>query len=101
MYLDGYHGDTSVTFLLPETDKLGRELIEVTKEALEVGIRACGPGKQFKDIGREIQYVTCSIIPGCRGVPSIGQGLWNKDEVEGIIADGNFLGSLRKSTSFR
>lgn len=60
LFLDGYHGDTSATFQLPETDKLGRELVEVTKEALEVGIRACGPGRHLKDIGREIQYVPSS-----------------------------------------
>jgi methionyl aminopeptidase len=55
LYLNGFHGDTSMTFLLPEVDKQGRELAEATKEALEVGIRACAPGKRFGDIGREIQ----------------------------------------------
>ena len=62
LFLDGYHGDTSATFLLPEADKLGSELVEVTKEALEVGIRACGPGRHLKDIGREIQSVH-SLFP--------------------------------------
>jgi methionyl aminopeptidase len=57
IFLDGYHGDTSATFLLPEVDKKGRELVEATQEALEVGIRQCGPGKPLKEIGRAIQYV--------------------------------------------
>jgi methionyl aminopeptidase len=58
IFLDGYHGDTSATFLLPEADKRARELVEATQEALEVGIRECGPGKSLKEIGRAIQYVT-------------------------------------------
>ena len=57
IFLDGYHGDTSATFLLPEVDKRGRELVEATKEALEVGIGQCGPGRPLKEIGRAIQYV--------------------------------------------
>jgi methionyl aminopeptidase len=57
IYLDGYHGDISATFLLPEADKRGKELVEATQEALEVGIKQCGPGRAFKEIGREIQYV--------------------------------------------
>lgn len=55
IFLNGYHGDTSATFLLPKVDKQGRELIEATQEALEVGIRQCGPGRPFKEIGRAIQ----------------------------------------------
>ena len=57
IFLEGYQGDTSATFLLPEADKRGRELVEATQEALEVGIRECGPGKPLKEIGRAIQYV--------------------------------------------
>jgi len=55
IFLEGYHGDTSATFLLPEADKRGRELVEATQEALEVGIRECGPGKSLKELGRAIQ----------------------------------------------
>ncbi|WWD17266.1 methionine aminopeptidase, type I [Kwoniella shandongensis] len=55
LFFQGYHGDTSATFLLPDVDKLGRELVEATKEALEVGIRVCGPGKPYSEIGRAIE----------------------------------------------
>jgi methionyl aminopeptidase len=55
IFLDGYHGDTSATFLLPEVDKRARELVEATQEALEVGIKQCGPGRPYKEIGRAIQ----------------------------------------------
>ena len=36
-------------------DELGKELVSATNEALEIGIRACGPGKPFKAIGSAIQ----------------------------------------------
>ena len=55
IFLEGYHGDTSATLLLLEADKKGRELVEATQEALEVGIRECGPGRPLKEIGRAIQ----------------------------------------------
>lgn len=44
-----------MTFLLPDADKQGRNLVEATKEALELGIRACGPGKRLNGIGNAIE----------------------------------------------
>ncbi|CDO77194.1 hypothetical protein BN946_scf184747.g7 [Trametes cinnabarina] len=63
VYLDGFHGDTSRTFIVgPEVtrtgtyqDDKGRELVRITEAALDAGIAACGPGKPFKGIGRAIQ----------------------------------------------
>ncbi|KDR84405.1 hypothetical protein GALMADRAFT_711713 [Galerina marginata CBS 339.88] len=54
LYLNGYHGDTSQTFLVGEVDDQGKELVEVTNAALERGIAVCGPGRHFKGIGRAI-----------------------------------------------
>jgi len=54
LFYQGYHGDTSATFMLPDVDNQGVELVEATKEALMVGIRACGPGMPLKGIGRAI-----------------------------------------------
>ncbi|KIM75244.1 hypothetical protein PILCRDRAFT_683129 [Piloderma croceum F 1598] len=54
VFLDGYHGDTSRTFLVGDVDNQGRDLVKTTVEALELGIRACGPGRPFKGIGRAI-----------------------------------------------
>ncbi|KAI8989863.1 methionine aminopeptidase [Trametes punicea] len=54
VYLDGYHGDTSRTFLVGDVDDKGRELVEITEAALEAGIAACGPGRPFKGIGAAI-----------------------------------------------
>ncbi|KAJ1673520.1 hypothetical protein EV182_005070, partial [Spiromyces aspiralis] len=55
VYKDGFHGDTSYTYLVGEVDEKGRELTQATKEALELGICVCGPGVPFKEIGRVIE----------------------------------------------
>ncbi|KAF8165908.1 peptidase M24, structural domain-containing protein [Crassisporium funariophilum] len=54
VFLNGYHGDTSQTFLVGDVDDSGRELVELTNQALDVSIAACGPGKHFKGIGKAI-----------------------------------------------
>ncbi|KAH9899397.1 methionine aminopeptidase [Cubamyces lactineus] len=54
VYLDGFHGDTSRTFLVGDVDDKGRELVQLTDAALEAGIAACGPGRPFKGIGGAI-----------------------------------------------
>lgn len=72
VYLNGYHGDTSQTFLVGEVDEPGRALVEVTNAALETGIGACGPGRPFRDIGRAIHdliqqtpgYSVCTSFAG-------------------------------------
>ncbi|KAF8505932.1 methionyl aminopeptidase [Russula emetica] len=57
VYLDGYHGDTSRTFLVGNVDEAGRDLVTATNEALDAGIAVCGPGKPFKSIGQAIHDV--------------------------------------------
>ncbi|KAI0658629.1 peptidase M24, structural domain-containing protein [Cubamyces menziesii] len=54
VHLDGFHGDTSRTFLVGDVDDKGRELVQLTDAALEAGISVCGPGRPFKSIGRAI-----------------------------------------------
>ena len=72
VYLNGYHGDTSQTYLVGDVvgcfpwrsdsrelnspkDAQGRELVQVTNDALEAGIQACAPGKPYRNIGQAIQ----------------------------------------------
>ena len=47
IYLDGVHGDTNATFLVGDVDQQSRDLVQVTRECLELGIAAvatlCGP----------------------------------------------------------
>ncbi|KAF8187210.1 methionyl aminopeptidase [Pholiota molesta] len=54
LFFNGYHGDTSKTFLVGDVDEPGKELVEITDEALERAIVACGPGRPFKGIGKAI-----------------------------------------------
>ncbi|KAF9112766.1 Oxysterol-binding protein- protein 3 [Mortierella sp. AM989] len=57
VYLDGYHGDTSATFLVGNVDRPGRELVERTRESLDAAIAICGPGVPFNKIGKTIQSI--------------------------------------------
>ncbi|KAG0326083.1 hypothetical protein BGZ99_010137 [Dissophora globulifera] len=57
VYLEGYHGDTSATFLVGDVDQAGRDLVERTKESLEAAIAICGPGVPLHRIGKTIQDV--------------------------------------------
>ncbi len=53
--LDGYHGDASRMFKIGKTSKLANHLIQVTYDALMVGIESAQPGKNIGDIGFKIQ----------------------------------------------
>ncbi len=53
--LDGYHGDTSKTFLVGTVSPTARRLVEVTQESLMRGIAAVRPGGYIGDIGAAIQ----------------------------------------------
>lgn len=55
VYLNGYHGDTSTTFFCGEVDDEAKKLVLVTKESLDKAISICGPGVEYKRIGRTIQ----------------------------------------------
>ncbi|XP_006456910.1 hypothetical protein AGABI2DRAFT_154369 [Agaricus bisporus var. bisporus H97] len=57
VYLNGYHGDTSQTFLVGDVDEQGRKLVDVTNQALRAGINACAPGRPFKGIGHAIENI--------------------------------------------
>ncbi|KXX64400.1 type I methionyl aminopeptidase [Marichromatium gracile] len=52
---DGFHGDTSKMFFVGEPSILARRLVNVTREALFVGIDQVRPGATLGDIGHAIQ----------------------------------------------
>ena len=52
---NGFHGDTSKTFLVGNTSKLANRLTEVCQESLYLGIQAVRPGGHVGDIGAVIQ----------------------------------------------
>ena len=53
--VDGWHGDTSRMFVAGKLARKAERLIQVTHEALMVGIAAVKPGSTFGDIGAAIQ----------------------------------------------
>ncbi|XP_022155203.1 methionine aminopeptidase 1B, chloroplastic-like isoform X2 [Momordica charantia] len=55
VYLDGYHGDTSKTFLCGDVSDEMKRLVKVTEECLERGIAVCKDGATFKQIGQTIR----------------------------------------------
>ncbi|WP_293121404.1 type I methionyl aminopeptidase [Okeania sp. SIO1I7] len=53
--LDGYHGDTSRTFLVGNPSASARKLVKVTEECMIRGIAEIKPGARVGDIGAAIQ----------------------------------------------
>ncbi len=53
--VDGYHGDSSRTFLIGEVAPRARQLVKDTWHAMWLGIRAVKPGGRIGDIGHAIQ----------------------------------------------
>ena len=52
---DGFHGDTAVTVPVGAIDESLKDLLAVTAEALEEGIKAVRPGARLGDVGAAIQ----------------------------------------------
>ncbi len=64
--VDGWHGDTSRMYGVGEVAPRARRLVDVTYEAMNLGIAQVKPGNTFGDIGHAIQaYVErerCSVV---------------------------------------
>ncbi|KAL0408830.1 UNVERIFIED_CONTAM: Methionine aminopeptidase 1B, chloroplastic [Sesamum radiatum] len=54
VYLDGYHGDTSKTFLCGNVNRAMQRLVKVTEECMYKGIAVCKDGALFRKIGKRI-----------------------------------------------
>lgn len=52
---DGYHGDTSKMFFIGEPSILARRLVDITQQAMWIGIAEVRPGARLGDIGQAIQ----------------------------------------------
>ncbi|MEA5576271.1 type I methionyl aminopeptidase [Anabaena sp. UHCC 0451] len=53
--VDGYHGDTSKTFIVGSAAPKTQKLVEVTEKCLHLGIAEVKPGAKIGDIGAAIQ----------------------------------------------
>ncbi|XP_061776905.1 methionine aminopeptidase 1D, mitochondrial isoform X2 [Nerophis ophidion] len=57
VYLDGYHGDTSETFLIGQVDEVGRRLVATARRCRDEAIAVCKPGAQLCVIGNTISEI--------------------------------------------
>lgn len=55
LIVDGYHGDTSRTFLVGQPSAVASKLVKVTEECMYRGIAEVKPGARIGDIGAAIQ----------------------------------------------
>jgi len=62
----GYYGDTSATFYVGQASSVAKHLVEVCRQALEIGIAQVRPGNTTGDIGFAIQSFVeskgCSVV---------------------------------------
>jgi methionyl aminopeptidase len=63
---DEYHGDTSKMFVLGKPPVLAQRLVDLTYEALKIGIQEVKPGNKLGDIGHKIQSFAeknrCTVV---------------------------------------
>ena len=63
---DGFHGDTSATFYIGEPSEAAKKVVEVARQALELGIAQVKDGARLGDIGAAIQEYAegqgCSVV---------------------------------------
>ena len=55
--VDGFHGDTSRTFLVGSPSPKAEKLVRVTRECMEAGIKVVRPNARVGDIGAAIQEI--------------------------------------------
>ena len=55
VFMNGYHGDSAYTFAVGNVNADTLKLLNITKECLELGIRAIETGKRIGDVSYAIQ----------------------------------------------
>lgn len=90
--IDGFHGDLAVTVPVGTVSAAVARLLQVTREALEVGIRAVRPGGRLGDVGAAIQrYVErhgFSVVREFAG-HGIGRRLHEEPQIPNFGRPGN------------
>jgi methionyl aminopeptidase len=56
-YIDGWHGDAAISFVVGTADPADLRLIETTARGLAAGIEAARPGNRLGDIGHAVRAV--------------------------------------------
>ncbi|CAI9739722.1 methionine aminopeptidase 1D, mitochondrial [Octopus vulgaris] len=67
VYINGYHGDVSETYLIGDVDERGQQLVETARRALMEAINICKDDVPFSEIGRKVNDVVTAadfqVIP--------------------------------------
>lgn len=101
LIVDGWHGDTSRMFAVGKLSRRAERLIEVTHQALKIGIEQVKPGNTTGDIGAAIQAYAenerCSVVRDFCG-HGLGQVFHDRpnilhygEENEGILLEPGML----------
>lgn len=100
--LDGYHGDTSRTFMVGNVDEKIKKLVKRTENAMYRGIAAVRPGKYLYEVGRAIEkYISkfgYSIVRSYGG-HGIGKSFHEDPHVLHHFSQGNKI-RLREGMTF-
>ncbi|XP_067667791.1 methionine aminopeptidase 1D, mitochondrial-like [Haliotis asinina] len=84
VYLNGYHGDCSKTFLVGNVDRGGQLLVDVARHCRDAGVSVCKPGVRFCEIGKAISSAAhsagFSVIPEFCG-HGIGENFHEKPDI--------------------
>jgi len=67
VFLDGHHGDTSSMFFVGRPKRSAYELCEAALRARDAGIAVCGPGVDFREVGKAIDKVREEAGCHCSG----------------------------------
>ena len=60
--LNGFYGDSAITFPVGEIDEESKKLLEVTEKSREIGIEMAVAGNRIGDIGHAVQsYVEKNV----------------------------------------
>jgi len=85
---DGYYGDAAVTVPIGEVSEEAWQLMQLTREALNVGISAIRAGVRINDVGGRIQRLVeshgCSVVRDYAG-HGIGQALHEEPRVPNYV----------------
>lgn len=74
VFYKGYHTDMAYTFIIGKTDKIKRDLVNATYNALYIGIKKAVPGARTGDIGHAIQkYIESNNFSVVRDL--VGHGI--------------------------
>jgi methionyl aminopeptidase len=100
---DGWHGDSAITVPVGTVSAEAQRLLDVTQEALRLGIAQAQPGKRVLDIARSVQaYVEsqgCSVVREYSG-HGIGRALHEDPSVPNYVERGQANPLIRPGMVF-